>query len=118
MVKNNKRKKIIYVSGKYSGTPKEINENISLAKKYAVKIWELGYTALCPHLNTFNFQLSSTSIKYQDYIDGDLVLLKNCDAIFMLPEWEKSNGATIEKEFAEDNGMPIFYNLEDINFLF
>ncbi len=109
-----KRNKIIYVSGKYSGKPEEITENIKIAREYSIKIWMEGFTALCPHLNTFNFEEDS-NLEYKDYIEGDLELLVRCDAIFMLPKWEESKGAKIEKKFAEDNNIPVFYEVSQID---
>jgi hypothetical protein len=48
---------LTYVAGPYSAdTPKGIDENIKRAKDYAIQIWEIGMTAICPHLNTMNFE--------------------------------------------------------------
>lgn len=35
--------------------------------------------------------------------------LKYCDAIYMLKDWERSDGAKEEHQFALDNGLKIFY---------
>ena len=50
--------------------------------------------------------------KWRDYIDITLAALRTCDAIYMLRNWEKSKGATIEKLYAEGSGMRIFYQAE------
>lgn len=96
---------IIYISGKYSGN---IEENIEIARKVAIELWEKGYSVVCPHLNTVHFELDCKCV-YEDYINGDLEILARCDAIIMLQGWNGSNGATMEKEFAKSLGIPIYY---------
>jgi hypothetical protein len=108
------RTKAIYISGKYSG---DIDTNIGKARESAIKIWEAGYTALCPHLNTYHFEQDCKCV-YNDYIEGDLALLANVDGIFMLNEWEESQGAKVEHQFAIERGIPIFYNVNELNEFF
>lgn len=104
------RHKVIYISGKY--TIGNTKENINKAREMAIKVWESGFTALCPHLNSGHFE--SNDISYDDFIKGDLELLNRCDAILMLPEWEESKGANLEFEFARDFHIPIFLSLEGL----
>jgi hypothetical protein len=110
-----KRDIVVYISGKYSGKDyDEIESNIKKVRETAIKLWELGYTVLAPHLNTYHFE-TDCKCSYQDYIDGDLTLLSRCDAILMLDNWEESTGAKIEKQAAEDRMMEIFFNIELLN---
>ena len=105
-----KRKIIVYVAGKYSG---DISGNIHKARQTAIKLWELGYTVFCPHLNTVHFEIDC-KCQYDDYILGDLEILERCDVILMLDNWESSRGAMSEHEFAELKKIPIFYKIEDL----
>jgi nucleoside 2-deoxyribosyltransferase len=98
---------IIYISGKYTGTPEEIKQNIEAARKVAVELWNEGYTALCPHLNTAHFE-NDCSATYEDYIQGDLELLSRCDAMVLCPNYKSSTGAKIEIEYAKEHGIPIY----------
>lgn len=43
----------------------------------------------------------------------DLFLLTTCDAILMLPGWEQSGGANVERYLAEYLGMRVYYKPED-----
>jgi hypothetical protein len=95
----------LYLSGKYSG---DIDANIEEARKIAIELWERGYTCLTPHLNTYHFEVDCKCV-YEDYIRGDLELIVGCDAMVMLPVWEQSSGAKIEKEFAKSIGVPVYY---------
>ena len=101
---------VIYLSGKYnSDTFDGITENIMFARKVAVNLWEQGYAVLCPHMNTAHFEVDTTKVTYDDWLKGDLEMLLRCDAIIMLPEWEKSSGAKMEKKLAEKYEIPVFY---------
>ena len=100
-----RRDVLIYVAGAYTG---DIDGNILKARKVAIRIWELGFTVLCPHLNTANFQFDC-KCNYDAYIEGDLTILKRCDGIFMLKDWAFSNGATIEHDVAYRLYLPVFY---------
>lgn len=99
---------LIYLSGPYSGSSDQISANITAARDVAIAVWEAGHTALCPHLNTAHFEVDCRAT-YEDYIAGDLDLLSRCDAILMIPNWEASKGAGIEKAYAEAHGIPVHF---------
>ena len=108
------RNLIIYISGKYSDNNCDgIEANIQKARLVGAKVWELGFTALCPHLNTYHFE-QICKCGYDDYINGDLALLNNCHAIFMLDSWGESKGAKIEHEYAKELKIKIFYSFEEL----
>lgn len=44
-----------------------------------------------------------------DYMRHDIQLLCDCDAIYMLAGWRKSEGAKIEHKLAQDLGIEIIY---------
>ena len=45
---------------------------------------------------------------WSDYLRVDLIDLVMCDAIFMLPGWQQSKGARLERHVAEQLGMAIW----------
>ena len=107
-------KKIIYVSGKYSGKTRQIiHKNIMVARTASIQIWSKGAIALCPHLNTYHFD-SACKVTYDEYLEGDLQLLDSCDAIYMLPNWKNSKGAVIEHNEAKIRKIPILYSMEEV----
>lgn len=104
------RRMVLYVAGPYRGVhPTSVRRNIQSAKNVAVDLWVRGYTALCPHLNTENFEECAPELTFDDYIDGDFAMLKWCDGIVMAPSWAGSVGALMEKTYAELMGIPVFY---------
>ena len=44
---------------------------------------------------------------YENYMRGDIELLINCDAIYLLENWGTSKGARLEKKIAEVLKMQI-----------
>ena len=116
----NKREILVYISGKYTGYDENgdldldlIQKNIDFARDYSIKVWEAGFTALCPHLNTLHFE-KDCNCKYDDYITGDLRMIDSCDYVFLIPGWEESRGAKIEREYAEKKNIPIVYTIEEL----
>ena len=43
------------------------------------------------------------------WLDGDLEMLRRCDIVVMLPNWEQSEGATAEHAEAKRCGLEINY---------
>lgn len=101
------RRKVIYVSGPYRAkTEAQVFQNIMRARDAAIKLWDKGWVALCPHLNTMLF---GGVVSEDEFIAGDLELVTRCDAIFMLEGWPHSEGANMERTAAQMTGKQIFY---------
>ena len=96
---------IVFVSGPYSG---DTEKNIERARKISIELWDAGFTVICPHLNTQNFDQHCENATYASFMAGYLELLLTSDAIVMLPGWETSVGANIEKRFAEQMLIPLY----------
>ena len=105
---------IVYTAGPYS----EIEDitayiklttafNIAVAEEVAISLWNEGYTVICPHLNTRNFE-SHTKIPNSEFVERDLEIVERMDALVMLPHWELSKGARLERMHALEHGIPVF----------
>jgi len=102
-------KRIIYVAGPYHHQTEEgKRENILHAIRVALRLWELGFFVICPHCNTANFEFY-TNLPQEVWGEGYLEILKRCDAIFMMRNWETSEGAKSELEVAIERGMAVYY---------
>lgn len=104
--------KVIYIAGPFRGKDHwEIEQNIRVAETLALEVWRLGAACVCPHTNTRLFQGAAPD---EVWLNGDLEILRRCDAVLLTPDWERSSGARAEADFALENGIPIFVLLSDI----
>ena len=104
-------RKVIYIAGPFRSTTYYGQvENIRRAEAVALEVWRAGAAALCPHLNTQNFQ---GALHDEVWLEGDLALLHKCDAILMMERWDQSRGAREERFYAMLRRMPILYGIED-----
>ena len=108
--------KVIYVAGKYLGKSDwETYLNIHHAKLVAHRLWDEGWAVICPHANTAFFGGENESDKdnpngdWRKWIGGDFEIIKRCDAIYMLNNWQDSKGAKLEFEIARLLKIDTFY---------
>lgn len=93
----------IYISGQISGLPlDEVRAKFHDAEQ---QIIERGNEAVNPLKNGI-----PDSEPWTVHMAADIVLLLDCDAIYMLPGWEASKGATLEKNIAERTGKKIIHH--------
>lgn len=100
------RNLVAYISGKYRApTIHGIHANIEAARWVAVDAWLAGMTALCPHMNSAYMDGIAPDTAF---LDGDLELLRRCDLLILVPGWETSEGAKIERQEAVRRGIPTY----------
>jgi nucleoside 2-deoxyribosyltransferase len=88
-----------------------MEQNIRRAETLALEVWKLGAACLCPHTNTRFFQNAAPD---KSFLDGDLELLRRCDAVLLTLDWERSRGARAEVEFAQQLKIPVFETIEAV----
>ena len=104
--------KRVYVAGPFrADTAWRIQQNVRAAEAASLAIWGAGGAALCPHKNTEHFQ---NELPDSTWLEGDLCWLEVSEAIYMLPNWEFSEGARLERNEAERLGLPVFYDLPSL----
>ena len=104
---------IIYVAGPYRADNEwQVEENIREAEKYALMLWEAGFTAICPHKNTAHFG-GAHGLPDDVWLDGDLTIIARCNGLLLLPRWLDSEGTKQEKAHAEAHGIPVFHATPD-----
>lgn len=95
----------IYISGKMRGLPEEESrKKFEAAHQYLI---ELGHDVVNPWDS--EGEKNEKCKDWDDYILYDLQILKTCDAIFMLSNWQDSDGAKCEHAFARGRGIEIIY---------
>lgn len=105
--------KVVFISGPYRSTTKlGISQNIKVARKAAIKLWREGYAVICPHMNTAHFDgICEDSV----WLEGDLEIMRRCDAVFFLEGWQESEGARLEHHEALKLHKQILYQVRKID---
>ena len=104
---------ILYISGPYSaGHGRTVEDNIAVARRYAVAAANAGWMPFTPHLNTAGFEIDCPEISHQEWLDGDLAILRALSqagvAVLLLPGWEQSKGARLERDWAIHLNLKVF----------
>ena len=104
---------LLYICGPYTGRDsQETSDNISVARAHAVAAARKGWMPFTPHLNTAHFEEDCPEISNDDWIEGDLAILRLLPranaAVLMLPGWELSAGARLERDWAIHLNLEVF----------
>ncbi len=105
--------KVIYIAGPFRAPDAwRIEQNIRRAEALSLEVWRIpGYCAVCPHTNTRFFQGAAPD---DVWLAGDLAILRKCDGVLLTEDWLSSSGARAEVEFANENLIPVFYTLKQM----
>ena len=92
----------IYISGRISGlSEEEVTAKFDAAE---AKLKAQGYEVVNPLKNGI-----PNNASWEIHISMDVLLLMGCNAIYLLPDWSLSKGATLEKNLSELTGKKIIY---------
>lgn len=89
----------VYISGPISGIA-ELNLSAFMEAHKALE--DLGHTPVNPHIKDL-----PADAAWQDHMRMDIKMLMDCQGVAMLPGWENSRGAKIERQLALDLGIPV-----------
>lgn len=91
----------VYISGPITGVPEY--ESLVAFNEVEDRLVRAGFTAVNPR------RTSSWGLTWDTYmkIAREILYSGEIDAVVMLKGWEKSKGATIEKMWAEANGISV-----------
>jgi hypothetical protein len=85
-------------------------QNIRKAEAVALQVWRKGVACICPHKNTAFFGgAADDSI----WLEGDLEIIRRCDALVCVEGWQTSKGSLNEIAAAKRDGVPVFECIED-----
>lgn len=99
----------VYISGKMRGLSEEESRMLfRAAEQYLIG---LGHDVINPWDSESDKEQQCK--EWEDYILYDLQILKTCDAIFMLSNWQDSDGAKCEHAFASGRHMEIIYETDE-----
>ncbi len=97
----------IYIAGKISGLNRDdVIKKFEAAQKYLVA---KGHQVFIPSILP-----AYEEVSHEDYLHICYAIIDVCDAIYMLSDWQQSEGARLEYEYAIDNKKQfIFQNPEE-----
>lgn len=109
-------KKKVYIAGPYRGdTFESVDYNIAFARSLGIQVADMrdDWFPVVPHENTGRYE---RCIKKSDsyYLEGTMSLLDDCDAMLLLPGWERSSGTLGEIERANALRIPIYHSVDDL----
>lgn len=112
--------RLIYIAGPYRSTNPDgksnawgVQQNVMRAMAQALEVWRRGHAAICPHSNTMFFQDADGCVDAV-WLDGDLEILRRCDAVLTVDGWQRSKGATAEVELARKWGKPVLETVDEL----
>lgn len=105
----------VYVSGPLTAEGKYF-QNIGNALDAATELLQAGLAPYVPHLNYFWEAQAGSAVNWENnyrvWIDMDFAWIDKCDALLRLPG--ASGGGDREVAYAQRNGIPVFYNVQDV----
>jgi hypothetical protein len=119
-------RKKIYVAGAYSDTSVDrVLRNIGRGEHCALQLFKAGFAPFVPWFDKeFVIRDFETEFKLQDFYDYSIEWLKVSDAVFLIPnikglkDWQDSFGVKEELKVANDNGIPVFTDLNEMKAFF
>jgi hypothetical protein len=107
----------VYVAGAYSGkNVLEILDNIRIGMRKGTEVLLAGFSPFVPWFD-FHFQLmlkEDEKLTINHYYEYSIAWLKVSDVMLVLPNSENSIGTQNEIKIANEIGIPVYYNIEDI----
>lgn len=102
----------IYIAGKYTDkNTAKIKQNIERAKNVAIEIQRLGHQPYCPHTHTGLFEKTNYTT-YETMMKLHTTFLELwAEALIIISH---SKGANQELKIAQQLGLPIYTNIEEI----
>ncbi len=94
--------KKVYIGGKVTGLPR--HQATQLFGTLEKKLQEQGYETVVP------LNLVESNMEWQAAMRICIAKLMECDELHLLPNWQDSNGARLERDIAQRLGMNIVYH--------
>jgi hypothetical protein len=91
-----------YVAGKITGLPKtDVQSKFSTINK---QLSGQGYQVVNP------LAVNDDTQSWDEAVRNDIKIMLECDEVHMLPDWQESRGAQLERDIALRLGMQVVYH--------
>ncbi len=101
-------KKMIYIAAPYTHPDPVANTHAAI--RVAEQLIDEGFIPIVPHLSLLWHMVTPHPLEF--WYGYDLEILGRCD--FLLRIGGKSTGADAEVEFARQEGIPVFFSINEI----
>lgn len=104
---------IIAVAGKYSaGTEAEREANFASMNEAAARLLEMGHTPLIGVNAALPVvERAHVEDEYEAIMRISMAVVSRCEAILVI---SRSKGADLERDHFLENGLPVFYSLDEV----
>lgn len=93
-----------YVAGKITGLPiGEVKQKFNIISN---ELTGKGYDVVTP----IAVGVTDDSRRWDDAIRSDIKQMLECDEVHLLPDWQESRGAQLERDIALRLGMQVVYH--------
>lgn len=97
----------VYLSGPITGSAwGTIEEHVARAVDIYLRCLRQDIPAFCPHLSGM-FPSAHLVVEYDRWLHYDFAVIDRCTHMILLPNWQHSKGALLEKAYAEEHGIPV-----------
>lgn len=104
---------VVYIAGPYRANGSTgPGVNIERARGAALRVWRAGGLAICPHLNSADFDVLAPDVPDDAYLELGLHLVACSDLVWRIPG--DSAGADAEVAHARTAGVPVAFEWADV----
>lgn len=103
----------VYVAGKLNAMAVDYLKNVSAMIKKSEEIRKLGFSVFVPCVDLLR-GIVSGDFEYGDYFYNNVSWLRCSDAIYVMDNFETSQGTKEEIAIAQSCGIPVFYDIESL----
>ena len=101
--------KRFFISGPYNAlADSDTCQHIKRAAQMKAGLMRRGHYTYCPHTESAHFEDAHPDITRQAHLDNCIAWLEHSEAMMLLPGWEQSEGAQMERGYAVSKGLPIY----------
>jgi len=104
--------KLVYIAGPYTGQHfYQEYMNVYRAWLMGTEVARLGAMPVIPQQNT---AFMDGVQPYRFWLEGTMEIMRRCDAVLVLSDYDESKGTLGEIDEARRLDMPLFFDLEDL----